>query len=110
FSTATPRASSTTFPTQGNSLERTCCFCYLRGHTAHAYPSRTYNNLESHPGKCTALAAVKIDGLDEWVADSGATWHMTNDAAGMTDFVNLSPDTLVEAANGDKCHVAEEGN
>ncbi|CAN0465185.1 unnamed protein product, partial [Discosporangium mesarthrocarpum] len=45
----------------------------------------------------------------EWIADSGATWHMTNEITGMYDFVSTTEDTFVEAANGSKCAVNGKG-
>ncbi|CAN0488907.1 unnamed protein product, partial [Discosporangium mesarthrocarpum] len=45
----------------------------------------------------------------EWIADSGATWHMTNEITGLYDFVSTTEDTFVEAANGSKCAVNGKG-
>ncbi|CAN0481330.1 unnamed protein product, partial [Discosporangium mesarthrocarpum] len=52
---------------------------------------------------------TRVDGFVEWIADSGATWHMTNDITGMYDFVSNTEDTFVEAANGNKCAVKGKG-
>ncbi|CAN0473455.1 unnamed protein product, partial [Discosporangium mesarthrocarpum] len=46
---------------------------------------------------------------DEWIADSGATWHMTNKITGMVDFVGTTSDEYVESANGNKCTVKGKG-
>ncbi|CAN0163826.1 unnamed protein product, partial [Discosporangium mesarthrocarpum] len=108
----------------------TCWYCHQRGHMAHACPMRpctlcgesghvpsrckqqeiipagyTTTGVESRTsGKYTVLAATKPrdDGFNEWIAESGATWHKTNKVSGMTDFVASTSDTHVESANGDK--------
>ncbi|CAN0480596.1 unnamed protein product, partial [Discosporangium mesarthrocarpum] len=115
----------------------TCWYCHKRGHMAHACPTRactlcgetgngpsrckqqeiipagyTATVVESNTsGTYTVLAATcpRDDGLDEWIADSGATWHMTNKATGMVDFVGTTSDTYVESANGDKFMVKGKG-
>ncbi|CAN0461503.1 unnamed protein product, partial [Discosporangium mesarthrocarpum] len=50
-----------------------------------------------------------VDGFDEWIADSGATWHMTNKITGMVDFVGTTSDEYVESADGNKCIVKGKG-
>ncbi|CAN0477750.1 unnamed protein product, partial [Discosporangium mesarthrocarpum] len=52
---------------------------------------------------------TRVDGFVEWIADSGATWHMTNEITGLHDFVSNTEDTFVEAANGNKCAVKGKG-
>ncbi|CAN0502883.1 unnamed protein product, partial [Discosporangium mesarthrocarpum] len=112
----------------GDSRGPTCWFCHARGHMAHACPTRkctacgetghgpsrcpkqkvmptgyTVTATGTKPaGKYTALAAteMRVDGFVEWIADSGATWHMTNEITGLYDFVSTTEDTFVEAANG----------
>ncbi|CAN0512997.1 unnamed protein product, partial [Discosporangium mesarthrocarpum] len=92
-----------------------CWYCHQHGHMAHDCPTRVctscgetghgpsrckqqemipagYTATVVDPGltgKCTVLAATETrgDGLEEWIADSGATWHMTNKISGMVDFV-----------------------
>ncbi|CAN0459218.1 unnamed protein product, partial [Discosporangium mesarthrocarpum] len=115
----------------------TCWYCHQQGHMAHACPTRvctlcgetghgpsrckqqevipagyTATVVESKTsGKYTVLAATcpREDGFEEWIADSGATWHMTNKITGMVDFVGTTSDTYVESANGDKCIVKGKG-
>ncbi|CAN0505519.1 unnamed protein product, partial [Discosporangium mesarthrocarpum] len=115
----------------------TCWYCHKRGHKAHACPTRActlcgetghgpsrckqqeiipagYTATVVEPsvsGKYTVLAATcpRDDGFDEWIADSGATWHMTNKVTCMSDFVGTTSDTYVESANGDKCMVKGKG-
>ncbi|CAM9782040.1 unnamed protein product, partial [Discosporangium mesarthrocarpum] len=114
-----------------------CWYCHQRGHLAHACPTRvcticgetghgpsrckqqevipagyTATVVEPKPsGKFTVLAATetRVDGFVEWIADTGATWHMTNDITGMYDFGSNTEDTFVEAANGNKCAVKGKG-
>ncbi|CAN0482978.1 unnamed protein product, partial [Discosporangium mesarthrocarpum] len=85
-----------------------CWHCRQQGHMAHDCPNRVctvcgetghgpsrckrqemipagYTATVVEPelsGKYTVLAATetRADGFDEWIADSGATWHMTNKA------------------------------
>ncbi|CAN0413361.1 unnamed protein product, partial [Discosporangium mesarthrocarpum] len=56
-----------------------------------------------------AVTETRVDSFVEWIADSGATWHMTNEITGMYDFVSTTEDTFVEAANGSKCAVNGKG-
>ncbi|CAN0503819.1 unnamed protein product, partial [Discosporangium mesarthrocarpum] len=102
----------------GDQKGPTCWFCHARGHMAHACPTRkctaryTVTATGTKPsGKYTVLAATetRVDGFVEWIADSGATWHMTNEITGMYDFVSTTEDTFVEAANGSKCAVNGKG-
>ncbi|CAN0490534.1 unnamed protein product, partial [Discosporangium mesarthrocarpum] len=117
------------FATAGRRESRgpTYWFCHSRGHMAHACPTRdctacgdtghgpsrcpeqkiipkgyTVTATGTKPsGKYTVLAATetRVDDFVEWIADSGATWHMTNEIIGMYDFVSTTEDTFVEAAN-----------
>ncbi|CAN0506044.1 unnamed protein product, partial [Discosporangium mesarthrocarpum] len=55
-----------------------------------------------------AATETRADGFDEWIADSGATLHMTNKMTGMVDFVGTTNE-YVESANGNKCIVKGKG-
>ncbi|CAN0512041.1 unnamed protein product, partial [Discosporangium mesarthrocarpum] len=114
-----------------------CWYCHQHGHMAHDCPTRvctTCGESRHGPSRCkrqemipagytatvvepglsgkyTVLAATetRADGFEEWIADSGATWHMTNKISGMIDFIGTTSDTYVESANGDKCMVKGKG-
>ncbi|CAM9785325.1 unnamed protein product [Discosporangium mesarthrocarpum] len=94
---------------------RNCTACGDTGHSPSRCPKQkvipteyTVTATGTEPsGKFTVLAATetRVDGFAEWIADSGATWHMTTEITGMYDFVSTTEHTFVEAANGRKCAV-----
>ncbi|CAN0395530.1 unnamed protein product, partial [Discosporangium mesarthrocarpum] len=98
---------------------RNCTACGEAGHGPSRCPKQkvipkgyTVTAMGTKPsGKFTVLAATetRVDGFVEWIADSGATWHMTNEITGMYDFVSNTEDTFAEAANGSKCAVNGKG-
>ncbi|CAN0510303.1 unnamed protein product, partial [Discosporangium mesarthrocarpum] len=98
---------------------RDCTACGEAGHGPSRCPKQkiistgyTVTATGTKPsGKYTVLAAteMRVDDFVEWIADSGATWHMTNEIIGMYDFVSTTEDTFVEAANGSKCAVNGKG-
>ncbi|CAN0506733.1 unnamed protein product, partial [Discosporangium mesarthrocarpum] len=77
---------------------RKCTACGEAGHGPSRCPKQkvipigyTATATGTKPsGKFTVLAATetRVDGFVEWIADSGATWHMTNEITGMYDFVS----------------------
>jgi transposase InsO family protein len=88
--------------------QRECYYCGKQGHIKKDCRKKARDDMAkgarpaaaTTPTRNVALSAVATSGGEEWVLDSGASQHITNDFASMLNVRKLSHDVTIMFGNG----------
>ncbi|MGH9060148.1 MAG: hypothetical protein ACRDZY_11630, partial [Acidimicrobiales bacterium] len=83
---------------------KVCHYCHKKGHIIADCRSRMnhqrQNRQTAYSGKQVALATMAGDARQEWIVDSGSTYHVTCSKDKLTDFRSLDTTVSITFGNG----------